>query len=154
MTGHPTIDIARITAAPRISSYAMVSLDSCHFIVAIHSPVDVAPISNPSQPSQPLPTSQTLPEAELPKSVRLPRATEGSLIQSDINLLLPSITIRVRKCEIKYVSMEDCKHNHVQTPTDPVPSHPEWVTSFIREMSRRRELPTPVCNLQAISIFL
>lgn len=147
MTGHSTIDLVRITAAPRISSYATVSLDSssCRFIIAIHSPVDAAPISQPSQASPPLPTLQTTPQAELPTSVRLPQVMEGSLTQSDIKLLLPSITIRVRERDIKSITMEDCTNNHVQTPTDSVPSHPEWVTSFIREMSRRRELPTPVC---------
>lgn len=140
---HSPIDLVRIKAAPQIHSFDIVSLSGYQLIIAIHSPIPVK--ATPA--SRPLPTLQTTPQAQLPTLVRLPQLAGERLMLSNIEQLLPSVLIHIRGKSAQSIDLEDCRSNSVQTHADPIPpSCPEWVTSFTQEMSRRREIPTVVCN--------
>ncbi|KAF9073554.1 hypothetical protein BDP27DRAFT_283905 [Rhodocollybia butyracea] len=105
--------------------------ESCEFLVALD-------VVHPSV--LPLPTLKSVPQAQLPAPTQLAKATKASSSQLAMQDLLKHMGIHLRSTSIKDIDWSDCVHNNITMDTISV--HPEWVYSFIHQMSRRRELST------------
>lgn len=127
------LPIARdhLKEAARISPTDKLPVRSCEFVIAVDTPLPFVP------------TQQSVSAEQLPVLVELSLQTEVSPQTSEDIDLLGKIAISAKATEERsarsiFLSMEDCKHNNIQERKDVVPDAPDWLKSFVKQMSRRR----------------
>lgn len=127
--------------APRICSTDTILTDGSCYLAA----VDAA-----RPPAIHLLNLTSVPESQLPSPVQFPKSTNTPSSLPTVQGLLDFAVIRVRTA-IQDADHSDCVANNIMIHT--ISEHPEWVKSFIGQMSRRREITSIVRYLQLISIL-
>lgn len=165
-----------LDVAPRMSSTNKLPPQNCIFVLAVDNPPPRTPPPRTpplSAPDCSTPTPKTVLPQELPTVVEFSRqllAQEKLKTLTDVELLgkivifvkesarpekrvktAPEKRVKTAPDQLKYsVTMHDCEPNGVQNRQRAIPRPPEWVNSFVIDMTRRREIPTHVRYPRAI----